>query len=130
MEIKSVKTIGGKEVFKVVNIELDKYSAIVFSCRYISHIYYLNKIEEQLGIDNGLILFDGLTAKGNVSNRFVEARVVNGKIDKKTLKVVNVEHQSEIRKYSSEFYRKSGLDLIHSMLQQFQVELILNGHIL
>ena len=69
-------------MFHIIKIDLEKYSAIIYSCSYDSPVSYLFDIEnkvKELGIEEGYILFDTLLSKGNISTRFFEAKFEDGK---------------------------------------------------
>jgi len=60
-------------MFSIKQIDLEKYSGIVYSCSYDSPLSYLLDIEHQLkelGLKSGHILFDTLLSKGNSSTRY------------------------------------------------------------
>ena len=98
-------------MFRIMQINLEKYSAIVYSCSYDSPISYLLDIENQikeLGIEEGYILFDTLLSKGNISTRFFEAKIEDGKFVKSSFKNIEITKKSEIRKKASEFYKDQG----------------------
>lgn len=63
---------------------------VVFSTTYINPISYLPAIEKDLGKmdSNGKIIFDLLLSNGHSFNRFVEGAVSNGKVDRRSMKVV------------------------------------------
>lgn len=117
-------------MFRIIQLDLEKYSAIVYSCSYDSPISYLLDIENQikeLGIKEGYILFDTLLSKGNISTRFFEAKFENGKFIKQSFQNIEVAKRSEIRKKASEFYRESGLNINNSLLTGVQKRIISKG---
>ena len=117
-------------MFRIVELGLDKYMAIVYSCSYDSPLSYLLDIEKQireLGIGDGYILFDTLLSKGNISTRFFEAKFEDGKFIKSSFQNIEVSKKSEIRKKSSEFYKGSGINLNNSLLTEVQKRIINKG---
>ena len=117
-------------MFRIMQINLEKYSAIVYSCSYDSPISYLLDIENQikeLGIEEGYILFDTLLSKGNISTRFFEAKIEDGKFVKSSFKNIEITKKSEIRKKASEFYKGSGINLNNSLLTEVQKRRINKG---
>lgn len=120
-------------MFHVKQINLENYSAVVYSCSYDSPISYLLDIEhqlEELGIKTGYILFDTLLSKGNSSTRFFEARFEDAKLIKSSIKNIEVPKNSEIRKAACEFYRESGINLKNSLLTEVQKRIINKGLVL
>lgn len=117
-------------MFRIVELGLDKYMAIVYSCSYDSPLSYLLDIEKQireLGIGDGYILFDTLLSKGNISTRFFEAKFEDGKFIKSSFQNIEVSKKSEIRKKSSDFFRESGINLNNSLLTEVQKRIIYKG---
>lgn len=117
-------------MFRIKQIDLEKYSVIVYSCSYDSPISYLLDIEykiKELGIEGGYILFDTLLSKGNSSTRFFEAKFEDGKFIKSSFKNIEVAKNSEIRKKACEFYRESGINLNNSLLTEVQKRIINKG---
>ena len=117
-------------MFRIVELELDKYMAIVYSCSYDSPLSYLLDIEKQireLCIGDGYILFDTLLSKGNISTRFFEAKFEDGKFVKSSFQNIEITKKSEIRKKASEFYRESGINLNNSLLTEVQKRIINKG---
>ncbi|MCX5982516.1 MAG: type II toxin-antitoxin system RnlB family antitoxin [Nostocales cyanobacterium LacPavin_0920_SED1_MAG_38_18] len=78
---------------------------VIFCTTYVNPIAYLPSIETDLKnrAFNGKIIFDLLLANGYTSNRFVQAKVVNHKIDRVSMKVVNSVSDFILKK-SREFY--------------------------
>ena len=64
--------------------------AMIFCTTYVNPISYLSRIEKDLSKQDfdGEILFDLLLANGCSSNRFVQAEVKEGKIDRSSAKVI------------------------------------------
>lgn len=80
-------------MFRIVELGLDKYMAIVYSCSCDSPLSYLLDIEKQireLGIGDGYILFDTLLSKGNISTRFFEAKFEDGKFVKSSFQNIEI----------------------------------------
>ena len=120
-------------MFHVKQINLENYSAVVYSCSYDSPISYLLDIEHQLkelGIKTGYILFDTLLSKGNSSTRFFEAKFEDTKFIKSSIKNIEVPKNSEIRKAACKFYRESGINLDNSLLTEVQKRIINKGLVL
>lgn len=113
--------------------EFGKYKGIVYSNSYESPIYYLKEIEnvfKKEQIHNGVVLFDTLLSKGNVSNRFIEGVLENGHFNNKYFKTITVDKESEIRKIASDFYRTSDINLNNSLLTLAQKNIITAGYCL
>lgn len=120
-------------MFHIKQIDLKKYSGIVYSCSYNSPLSHLLDIEKQikeLGIGDGCILFDTLLSKGNSSTRFFEAKFEDAKLIKLSIKNIEVPKNSEIRKTACEFYRESGINLNNSLLTEAQKRIIRKGLVL
>ncbi|MDU6723085.1 MAG: type II toxin-antitoxin system RnlB family antitoxin [Streptococcus mitis] len=120
-------------MFHIIKIDLEKYSAIIYSCSYDSPVSYLFDIEnkvKELGIEEGYILFDTLLSKGNISTRFFEAKFEDGKFIKSSFKTIEVAKNSKIRKKACEFYRESGINLNNSLLTEVQKRIISKGLVL
>jgi hypothetical protein len=81
---------------------------VIFCTTYVNPISYLRSIETELKNRsfNGKVIFDLLLSNGYTSNRFIQAKVVNHKIDKNSMKVVNSVSDFILEK-SREFYIKN-----------------------
>ena len=120
-------------MFYIQQIDLEKYSVIVYSNSYDSPLPYILDIENQLKklyIEKGYVLFDTLLSKGNISTRFIEAKFENGKFIKSSFKNIDVAKNSEIRKEACKFYRESEINLNNSVLTETQKRIINKGLIL
>jgi Antitoxin to bacterial toxin RNase LS or RnlA len=78
-----------KELYQIEKIS-DRV-VVVFSTSYINPISYLPTIEEDLGkmASSGKVIFDLLLSNGHSFNRFVEVAVCKGKVDRRSMKVVD-----------------------------------------
>jgi Antitoxin to bacterial toxin RNase LS or RnlA len=78
-----------KELYQIEKIS-DRI-VVVFSTTYVNPISYLPTIEEDLcEMDSsGKIIFDLLLSNGHSFNRFVEGAVCKGKVDRRSMKVVD-----------------------------------------
>jgi Antitoxin to bacterial toxin RNase LS or RnlA len=78
-----------KELYQIEKIS-DRV-VVVFSTTYVNPISYLPAIEKDLGKmdSSGKIIFDLLLSNGHSFNRFVEVAVCKGKVDRRSMKVVD-----------------------------------------
>jgi hypothetical protein len=85
----------------------DKF-VVIFCTTYVNPISYLPSIENDLkkALFNGKVIFDLLLANGYTSNRFIQASVVDNKIDKGSMKVINRVSNLVLEK-SREFYKNN-----------------------
>lgn len=82
--------INFKELYKIEKISDQVVLAVCTT--YINPISYLPIIEEDLSRINftGKIIFDLLLSNGYNTNRFVEADVNEAKVDRKSMKVIDI----------------------------------------
>lgn len=72
---------------KPYQIERIGEQIVVFATSYLNPIDYLPAIETELP-STGKIIFDLLLCNGNNANRFVQATVERGKVDRASMSVV------------------------------------------
>ncbi len=68
--------------FSIEKTNIDKYKYLIIATSYDSPTYNLDKIEEELGNYTGKIVFDLTLINGLNSNRYLEADVEEGKINR------------------------------------------------
>ncbi|MBE9009275.1 type II toxin-antitoxin system RnlB family antitoxin [Pseudanabaenaceae cyanobacterium LEGE 13415] len=103
-----------KELYQIERIADE--TAVVFGTTYINPISYLPAIEEDLGKlgFSGQIVFDLLLSNGFRPNRFVEADVIEAKISRPSMRVVEISSLDEtVIEKTYEFY-KSHPNLVES----------------
>lgn len=78
-----------KDLYQVEMIS--EQVVVIFCTTYINPISYLPIIEEDLSKINfsGKIIFDLLLSNGYNSNRFVEADVIEAKVNRRSMKVID-----------------------------------------
>lgn len=84
---------------------------------------------KSLGIKNGTIIFDTILYSGNTNNRFLTAKIKDGKIQRTTYRYVSasIEWDHPIRKMTCDFLRAHKESLKNSNLLEEQKEQILSG---
>jgi hypothetical protein len=95
-----------KELYQIEKIS-DRV-VVIFSTTYVNPISYLPAIEKDLGkMDlSGKIIFDLLLSNGYSFNRFVEVAVCKGKVDRRSMKVVDFSNLDEtIISFTDNFYK-------------------------
>ena len=111
---------------------IEDYNVVVYMLSYDGPLSHLNEITtdivNRLGITSGKVLFDALTSKGNVKNRFYSAEFDNGQFVKDSFEIVHYGKNSDVRKASSQFYKDQ--DLKHSLVTNVQKRILKNGYVL
>jgi hypothetical protein len=116
-----------KELYQIEKIS-DRV-VVVFSTTYINPISYLPAIEEDLGKmdSSGKIIFDLLLSNGYSFNRFVEVAVYKGKVDRKSMKVVDSASLDKIIISKTDDFYKSHPSLVernHILLDEEKHDLM------
>lgn len=103
-----------KELYQIEKIS--DQVVVVFATTYVNPISYLPTIEEDLGNmgSSGKIIFDLLLSNGHSFNRFVEGATYDGKIDWKSMKVVDSDNLDKIVINKTEDFYKSHPSLVES----------------
>ena len=111
---------------------IEDYNVVVYMLSYDGPLSHLSEIATdivtQLGITSGKVLFDTLTSKGNVKNRFYSAEFYNDQFVNDSLEIVHYGKNSDVRKASSQFYKDQ--DLKHSLVTNVQKRILKNGYVL
>lgn len=118
----------------IINIEKYKYLYVVTNYNdsmddvlmRLEDIFYSN--ESDLA-EEGYIVIDALLIRGNAYNRFYELPITKSRLDFSSLSVVNIPEKDEIRKLSSEQYKKNISLLDTPLLQESTKFLISQGHV-
>ncbi len=103
---------------------------IVFSTSFMSPLDSLRKIEEELSTQiNGEkeIIFDLLLSNGNNSNRYGKAVYDGQKFKFRSFEIVNTPKGSDLRKFSTQYYKEHIEFINNSILSSAQKYLITNG---
>lgn len=89
----------------IIDASVEGYDRFVLCLTFESLLTYIKKIEKTLSEDAKVkrILFDQLLVTGNEPNRFMSCELSKGKIDFKSVAIVN----------PSEFYRKETVEWLH-----------------
>jgi Antitoxin to bacterial toxin RNase LS or RnlA len=116
-----------KELYQIEKIS-DRV-VVVFSTSYINPISYLPTIEEDLGKmdSSGKIIFDLLLSNGHSFNRFVEVAICNGKVDRRSMKVIDSSSlDKSIISFTDNFYKShpSLVESNHILLDEEKHDLI------
>ena len=94
---------------------IEDYNVVIYMLSYDGPLSHLSEIAtdivNRLGITSGKVLFDTLTSKGNVKNRFYSAEFDNGQFVNDSFEIVHYGKNSDVRKASSQFYKTQDLNL-------------------
>jgi hypothetical protein len=87
---------------------------LIFCTTYINPISYLPVIEKDLGEIkfSGKIIFDLLLANGYNSNRFVEADVIESKINRRSMRVIEPSNLDELLLKKIRIFYKYNPDIL------------------
>ena len=111
---------------------IEDYNVVIYMLSYDGPLSYLNEIAtdivNRLGITSGKVLFDTLTSKGNVKNRFYSAEFDKGQFIDGSFEIVHYGKNSEVRKASSQFYKTQ--DLTWTLLTNAQKRILKYGYVL
>lgn len=95
---------------------------------YKSFASTLLNIEEHLDADfSGNILVDTIFATGNNSNRFIDGRVENGKLDRDSVAVILIDRHDELRVLSNRIIRQDPDGMEAGVLLSHQKKMLLKG---
>ena len=103
---------------------------VVFSTFFISPTYFLKEIEKELSIqinEEKEIIFDLLLSTGNNSNRYRKAVYDGMEFKRKSYENISVPKKSELRKFSTQYYKEHADYVNSSILSSVQKKLISNG---
>ncbi len=118
--------------FSVQPTTIEDYNVVVYMLSYDGPLSHLSEIAtdivNQLGITSGKVLFDTLTSKGNIKNRFYSAKFDNGQFVDASFEIVHYSKNSDVRKASSQFYKDQ--DLRYSLVTNVQKRILKNGYVL
>ena len=118
--------------FSAQQTTIEDYNVVVYMLSYDGPLSHLNEIAtdivNRLGITAGKVLFDTLTSKGNVKDRFYSAKFDNGQFVDNSFEIVHYSKNSDVRKASSQFYKTQ--DLTWTLLTNAQKRILKHGCVL
>ena len=118
--------------FSIQPTTVADYNVVVYMLSYDGPLSHLDEIAKEivtkLNITSGKVLFDTLTSKGNVKNRFYSAEFDNGQFVNDSFEIVHYGKNSEVRKASSQFYKTQ--DLTWTLLTNAQKRILKYGYVL
>ena len=118
--------------FSIQPTTVEDYNVVVYMLSYDGPLSHLNEIAtdivNRLGITSGKVLFDTLTSKGNVKDRFYSAEFDNGQFVDNSFEIVHYGKNSDVRKASSHFYKDQ--DLTWTLLTNAQKRILKYGYVL
>ena len=118
--------------FSIQPTTVADYNVVVYMLSYDGPLSHLSEIAtnivNRLGITSGKVLFDTLTSKGNVKDRFYSAEFDNGQFVDNSFEIVHYGKNSEVRKASSQFYKTQ--DLTWTLLTNAQKRILKYGYVL
>ncbi|WP_139365679.1 type II toxin-antitoxin system RnlB family antitoxin [Shouchella patagoniensis] len=105
------------DTFNIINTDdgKNKYPYLVISTSYNNPLDDLKEIENDLGDFSGRLLFDLLASNGHAPNRFIEGKVVNGRFETSSFKIVN-HIDLEIKKETFNYFMDNMQELENSVL--------------
>lgn len=104
-------------IYCIKHKKMEKYEAVVYATSYRNPFEEIGKIETDVTNqipNSGFILFDMLLSNGDSFNRFVEAFFDGSKIQKDTIKVVDIE--KPLINTINNFYNGKAAELDNSVL--------------
>ena len=111
---------------------IEDYNVVIYMLSYDGPLSHLSDIAtdivNRLGITSGKVLFDTLTSKGNVNDRFYSVKFDNGQFVEESFEIVHYGKNSEVRKASSQFYKTQ--DLTWTLLTNVQKRILKYGYVL
>ena len=111
---------------------IEDYNVVIYMLSYDGPLSHLNEIAtdivNRLGITAGKVLFDTLTSKGNVKDRFYSVEFDKGQFIDSSFEIVHYGKNSEVRKASSQFYKTQ--DLTWTLLTNAQKRILKYGYVL
>ena len=118
--------------FSIQPTTVADYNVVVYMLSYDGPLAHLDEIAtdivNRLGITSGKVLFDTLTSKGNVNDRFYSVKFDNGQFVEESFEIVHYGKNSEVRKASSQFYKDQ--DLRYSLVTNVQKRILKYGYVL
>lgn len=112
-----------------IDTAIEQYDALVLSDYYDSPISHLATVERKLkeaGVTKGVVLFDTLLSKGNISTRFFKATLENSHFIASTFETITIDKKNPVRKHACAII--SGFNLDNSLLTDLQKRLLKQGH--
>ena len=96
--------------------QVSEQTAVVFANTYVNPISFLPSIEEQLASMSfsGEVVFDLLLSNGEAFNRIVASNAVEGKVDRKAFKIVDLGGLDEVVVEKIKAFYKSNEALVGS----------------
>ncbi|MEX3623597.1 type II toxin-antitoxin system RnlB family antitoxin [Viridibacillus arvi] len=92
---------------------------------------YLGNLSEAIRLFDksfsGVIVIDTMFHSGNNSNRFLDAKVKDGKVDHHSVKIVNTERHTPIRVFSNKHIQQDTDSMERSVLTTEQKQLLAKG---
>jgi len=90
--------------FVIKKVNKVDYDYLIIATSYDSPINDLEKVETEIKGYTGKVVFDLTLINGMNSNRYLEAKVVSGVIDRKSFKIKKV-FDEQMNEISREFFR-------------------------
>lgn len=116
--------------YDIQKIELNEYKAIIFSTSYETPLQDIDEISKELCNyvqPSTKVVFDFLLNMGNNSERYAEV-VFNGcKFVESSFKYLNIDKKSDIRKFSSDYFKSNSDLMTNSILTSIQKQLLIKG---
>jgi hypothetical protein len=103
-----------REIYSIEKVS--DTTAVVFANSYVNPISFLPYIEEQLASMSfsGEVIFDLLLSNGHTFNRIVASSVVQGKVDRKAFKIVDLSSLGKVVAQKIKAFYKSNDVLVQS----------------
>ena len=118
--------------FSIQPTTVADYNVVVYMLSYDGPLSHLSEIAtnivNRLGITSGKVLFDTLTSKGNVKDRFYSVEFDNGQFVDNSFEIVHYGKNSDVRKASSHFYKDQ--DLTWTLVTNAQKLILKLGYVL
>ena len=102
--------------YVIIKANSEEYDCFVLCLSCESPLSYINDIEQAL-VSNEVgekILIDQLLVTGNEFNRFISCNFTQGKLDLRTVQIVN----------PPEYYRKETIEWLHNNLQYVEYSIL------
>ena len=123
-----MKDGGTMNNFCLKEISNFEYKRLIIATTYLSPIQTLGVVENELGQYTGKVLFDLTVINGLSSNRYLEAVIIDGKVDRRSFKVVK-SVQNDIKLVSARFFRNNRNIVESGTIPLALKELIVSGAI-
>ena len=118
--------------FSIQPTTVADYNVVVYMLSYDGPLAHLDEIAKEivtkLNITSGKVLFDTLTSKGNVNDRFYSVKFDNGQFVEESFEIVHYNKKSDVRKQSSQFYKTQ--DLTWTLVTNAQKRILKYGYVL